>query len=285
MSRHIITLYPTNTHLINSLRNALCQRDLAVQQGAQPHIQVTGNRQQLLDCVRATLKDAECSDWSFFIRREDEYYCQKRLVVFDMDATLVVNETLDELAKAVEIDEQVATLTAAAMQGAIDFKTSLTRRVALLAGVSLTHAVRVRDAMQLQSGAIALLNALHDHNIKTALVSGGFDFFARPIATQLGIDYVCVNSLVSAHNTLTGEVVQPIIDGEAKRAFVNQIMTKEQLTADQVCAIGDGANDLLMLEDVGLGVAFCGKPLLRSRIANQLNIPDLAQLIEPICRN
>lgn len=191
------------------------------------------------------------------------YRRNRRLVVFDMDSTLIRQEVIDELAHEAGAGATVAAITEAAMRGEIDFSESLKQRVATLKGLEQSVLERVAERLTLTEGAERLIKTLRMLGYKTAVISGGFSFFGERLKTQLGLDYVYANELTIAQGRLTGEVSGTIIDGERKAKLLAQIATEEHIALEQVIAVGDGANDLPMLRLAGLGIAFHAKPLVQ----------------------
>ena len=186
------------------------------------------------------------------------------LFVTDMDSTLINIECIDEIADMQGLKREVAAITEAAMQGEIDFRESLTRRVALLAGLPETALAEVFDhRLQLNAGAERLLQGLQRAGIRTVLVSGGFTYFTERLKARLGFDHAYANELELIDGKLTGKVVGDIIDGEAKAAHLERVRDELGLKPEQVIAAGDGANDIPMLRAAGFGVAFRAKPVLR----------------------
>jgi phosphoserine phosphatase len=197
--------------------------------------------------------------------QEDNIFRRSRqLVVFDMDSTLIDAEVIDELAVEAGMGEQVAAITEAAMRGEVDFKQSFVQRVALLEGLSEGVLQTVAKRLRLNDGAEYLLKSLNQLGFKTAIVSGGFTFFARHLQKQLGVDYVYANELDVVKGVVTGNVVGEIIDGQRKAEILVEIANKLGLSLEQVIAVGDGANDLAMLNIAGLGIAFRAKPLVKA---------------------
>jgi len=186
------------------------------------------------------------------------------LFVTDMDSTLINIECIDEIADMQGLKTQVAAITEAAMLGEIDFRESLTRRVALLAGLPESALEEVYiHRLQLNRGAERLLRGLQRAGIRTLLVSGGFTYFTERLKLRLGFDHAFANELEVADGRLTGRVVGEIVDGEAKARHLLRIRDELGLQPQQVIAAGDGANDIPMLEAAGFGVAFHPKPALR----------------------
>jgi phosphoserine phosphatase len=188
----------------------------------------------------------------------------RRLVVFDMDSTLIDAEVIDELAYEAGVGEQVAAITEAAMQGELDFKQSFTQRVGLLKGLSADVLQSVAERLVLNEGAEHLISTLRKLGYKTAIVSGGFTFFGQHLQKRLGVDYVYANQLDIENGYVTGRVTGGIIDGQRKAELLRQIAAQEGLRLEQVIAVGDGANDLPMLSIAGLGIAFRAKPLVKA---------------------
>ena len=197
--------------------------------------------------------------------QEDNIFRRSRqLVVFDMDSTLIDAEVIDELAVEAGVGDQVAAITEAAMRGEVDFKQSFVQRVALLEGLSEGVLQTVAKRLRLNDGAEYLLKSLKQLGFKTAIVSGGFTFFGRYLQKQLGVDYVYANELDVVKGVVTGNVVGEIIDGQRKAEILVEIANKLGLSLEQVIAVGDGANDLAMLNIAGLGIAFRAKPLVKA---------------------
>ncbi|KAJ2658055.1 Phosphoserine phosphatase [Coemansia sp. RSA 1200] len=206
---------------------------------------------------------------------------QKRLVVFDMDSTLIQQEVIDEIARATGIEEQVAAITESAMQGEIDFQESLARRVALLEGTPVEALEAVKRSLLFTDGAHYLCRALKNAGFKLAVISGGFLPLARYVKTELGLDYAFANQLkVTADGKrLTGETVGPVVDATRKAELLEVIAQAEGIAIDQVVAVGDGANDLLMLAKASLGIAFNAKPRVQQQAGARINQKSLATIL------
>ena len=204
--------------------------------------------------------------------QEDNVYRRnRRLVAFDMDSTLVQHEIIDELAAAAGVGEEVAAITAATMAGEIDFRDSFARRLKLLKGLRSAVLDEVAARLTFTEGAERLVTNLKSLGYKIAILSGGFTFFARILQKQLNIDYVYANELEIVDGVLTGEVVGEIVDGRRKAALLQQIACQENISLEQVIAVGDGANDLPMLNVAGLGIAFHAKPLVREEARQSIS--------------
>ena len=204
-------------------------------------------------------------------QRESIYRRNRRLVAFDMDSTLIQAEVIDELAKLHGVGEQVSAITAAAMRGELDFRQSLTRRVGLLRGLGAQRLQDLLHSVPLAEGAERLISTLKALGYKTAILSGGFNFFGRHLQSRLGIDYVFANDLEIENNALTGRLASEIVDGSRKAELLERIAKKENISLDQVVAVGDGANDLPMLNIAGMGIAFHAKPLVRQSANHALS--------------
>jgi phosphoserine phosphatase len=196
-------------------------------------------------------------------QRDSLFRRNRRLAVFDMDSTLIQAEVIDELAKAAGVGEKVAAITERAMHGELDFRASFKERLALLKGLPESVLEEVGASLQLTEGAETLFAELKRLGYKTAILSGGFSYFARQLQQKLGIDYVYANELQIVDGKLTGVAVEPIVDAQRKADLLQELAAKEGLRLEQTIAVGDGANDLPMLGQAGLGVAFRAKPLVK----------------------
>jgi phosphoserine phosphatase len=198
-----------------------------------------------------------------------------RLAVMDMDSTLVRIEVIDELARAHGVVEQVSRITERAMQGELDYDTSLRLRLGLLKGLPLSVLESLAAALPLQDGAEALVSGLRRAGVSTAVVSGGFDVAARALAARLGIDFVLSNVLEVKDGRLTGEVAGQVVNGAVKATTLQRLAAGAGLSRAQVLAVGDGANDIPMLQAAGLGVAFRAKPRVRAAAGAALDVSGL----------
>nr|WP_092568072.1 phosphoserine phosphatase SerB [Aidingimonas halophila] len=202
-----------------------------------------------------------------------------RLVCFDMDSTLIKAEVIDELARCHGVYDQVAAVTERAMQGELDFQQSFRARMATLRGLDESVLIDIADNLPLMEGVERLMRNLKRLGYRTAIVSGGFTYFARHLQSRLGFDDIHANELVIDDGRVTGGVQEPIVDAERKAELLCAIAEREGLTLDQVVAVGDGANDLKMLASSGMGVAFHAKPLVREQASYSIATLGLDALL------
>jgi phosphoserine phosphatase len=188
---------------------------------------------------------------------------KRRLFVFDMDSTLIQAEVIDELAKLAGVGEQVAAVTASAMRGEIDFKQSFTHRIALLRGLPESKVRDLIGQIPLTPGIERLFKEFHARGVRTAIASGGFTFVARYLQERLGVDHVHTNELHIVDGHVSGSVSGEIVDATRKAELLREIAREEGISLEQTVAVGDGANDLKMLEAAGTGIAYHAKPVLR----------------------
>jgi phosphoserine phosphatase len=212
-------------------------------------------------------------------QRESIYRRNRRLFAFDMDSTLIQAEIIDELAKFHGVGEQVSAITAAAMRGELDFRQSFSRRVALLRGLPESKLRQVLQSVPLAEGAERLIQTVKSLGYKTAVLSGGFTFFGRHLQKRLGLDYLFANELEINSGVVTGQVAGEIVDGNKKAALLRTLAEKENISLDQVVAVGDGANDLPMLNLAGMGIAFHAKPLVRQSAGHAVSHLGLDSLL------
>jgi phosphoserine phosphatase len=201
------------------------------------------------------------------LQKMEAYRKNKRLVFFDMDSTLVDMEIIDEMAQRAGVFKEVARITEKARRGDIDFEEALIQRVALLKGLKVEELEKIRNEMKLSEGAEDLVETLKRLGYKLGLVSGGFDYFSDFLREKLGLDFSYANQLEIKNGALTGKVLGKIVDNTYKAKIVHMVASREGVLLDQTVAIGDGANDVLMLGQAGLGIAYNAKERLM-RAAN-----------------
>lgn len=216
-------------------------------------------------------------DISFHV--DNIYRKNRKLVVFDMDSTLIQAEVIVELAKLVGAGREVDRITEAAMRGEMDFKQSFRKRVALLKGIRREQLAKVSEELPLTDGADLVTKTLKGLGYKLGILSGGFTFVGEYLKEKLGFDYMFANELDIRDGVVTGEVVGEIVDGQKKAALLRQLAQRENISLEQTIAVGDGANDLPMISIAGLGVAFNAKPLVRQKASNAISSVGLDGLL------
>ncbi len=222
----------------------------------------------------AALCEASKLDFAFI--PEDRHLADFKLLVMDMDSTLITIETIDELADLIGIKPQVAAITEQAMRGEIEYNESLQRRVALLKGLDESALKRVYDErLKLSPGADVLLAAAKKHGIKTLLVSGGFTYVTNLLKPRLGLDYTYSNTLGIANGKLTGEVIGRIVNADAKRDELLRVSASLGIQREQIIGMGDGANDLKFMAECGVSVAYHAKPIVRGQTTHAINFGGL----------
>jgi phosphoserine phosphatase len=205
------------------------------------------------------------------IQVDDVFRRNRRMVAFDMDSTLIQIEVINELAAAAGVGDEVAAITREAMNGKIEFKEALRRRLRPLKGLPTSVLDDIIDRLPITDGAERLIRTLKTLGYKTAILSGGFTYVGDYLQQRFGIDHVHANVLASKDGVLTGEVDGPIVDGQRKAELLRELADKEGIRLEQVIAVGDGANDLPMLEAAGLGIAFHAKPTVKASAEQALS--------------
>ena len=204
---------------------------------------------------------------------------RKRLLIADMDSTIITSETLDELADFAGLKDRIAAITARAMNGELDFKAALRERVGMLRGLPVAALERTWQRVRLTPGARELVATMRAHGAYTALVSGGFSFFTSRVAAMCGFDEHRSNTLLDDGTALTGYVAEPILDRDTKLDTLAQLAAERALSLAATLAVGDGANDLDMLRAAGLGVAFRAKPVVAAEARARVDHADLRALL------
>jgi phosphoserine phosphatase len=230
-------------------------------------------------CKDDLKKKCERLGLDVFIQELGRSRKEKRLIVFDMDMTIVDFEIINKLAGFVGVDEEVKTITERAMNGEMDFKESLRQRVRLLKGTPLSTLEEIAGDLQLTPGSEELIHHLKELGYKIALISGGFTYFTDVLKERLGFDYTFANELEIRDGVLTGEIKGDIIDAEAKGRIIYYLAELERISPDNIVAVGDGANDCLMIKNAGLGVAFNAKEILKKVSDGSLSRENLLGLL------
>lgn len=230
--------------------------------------------------LREKLRDVgDKLDIDIIVQPESIFRWRKRLIVFDMDGTIVDGEIIDELAKAAGVGEEVMKLTNKGMKGKIDFEESLRKRVNLLKGLPVDVLDEIKNNMRLTPGSEELINSLKSMGYKLALISGGFTYFTDALKERLGFDYTYANELVIKDGVVTGELSGRIIDPRRKAEILNELARKEGISKDEIVAIGDGANDQIMLKNAGLGIAFNAKEILKKEADGSITKKNIRGLL------
>ena len=260
----VATKHGLNIDHINRLSGRIHLNTIHDQVKACVEFSVRGNPKDLAELRSEFLELSQSLDMDIAFQTDNMYRRNRRLVCFDMDSTLIETEVIDELAKKAGVGDQVTVVTEAAMQGEIDFAESFKQRVALLKGLHETVLREIAESLPLTEGAENLVSNLKRAGYKTAILSGGFIYFGDYLKRKLGIDYVFANALDIDNGEVTGKVVEPVIDGHKKADLLRLLAQQENISLEQVIAVGDGANDLPMLSVAGLGIAFKAKPLVKA---------------------
>ena len=275
----VVSQHGLNIDGINRLSGRIPLGELPALSKACVEFSVRGPLQDSGLFRRDLLEVAGALDVDLAFQQDTMYRRNRRLVVFDMDSTLIEAEVIDELARVAGVGEQVSAITERAMRGEIDFSESFRTRVALLKGLAEGALAQVASELKVTEGAEHLLATLHTLGYKTAIVSGGFTYFARYLQARLGIDYIHANELDIAGGKVTGEVVGTIVDGARKAELLRQLAAEQNIDLQQVIAVGDGANDLPMLSIAGLGIAFRAKPLVQQSAEQSISTLGLDAIL------
>ena len=210
---------------------------------------------------------------------DNVYRRNRRLVCFDMDSTLIQTEVIVELAKRAGVGEQVETITESAMRGEIDFNQSFEQRIKLLKGLDESVMKEIAENLPITEGAERLFHNLKKYGFRTAILSGGFTYFGKYLQRKFDIDYVFAYELEIKEGKLTGKYIGPIVNGEMKAELLRKLAFKEDIHLDQVIAVGDGANDLPMLNCAGLGIAFHAKPKVKENAQHSISTTGLDSIL------
>ncbi len=242
-------------------------------------LSASGTPKDVQDMRRSFMEISQQTGIDISFHVDNIYTRNRKLVVFDMDSTLISVEVIDELAALAGVGSEVAAITESAMRGEIDFKESFRRRVALLKGLEVDKLTGINERLPLAEGAEIVTKTLKGLGYKLGILSGGFTFVGEFLKEKLGFDYVYANTLDIVAGKVSGEVVGEIIDGEKKAELLKMIAQKENINLEQTIAVGDGANDLPMISLAGLGVAFHAKPIVREKAGNTISSVGLDGLL------
>ncbi len=204
-------------------------------------------------------------------QKDNIYRRNRRLICFDMDSTLIQTEVIVELAREAGVGEEVYEITEAAMRGDLNFNESFIKRISLLEGLDESVMQKVAERLPITDGAERLISSLKKFGYKTAILSGGFNYFGHYLQGKMGIDYVYSNELEIIDGKLTGKHIGEIVDGDRKASILKELAKKEGIQLEQVIAVGDGANDLPMINLAGLGIAFHAKPLVKENAEHSIS--------------
>lgn len=221
--------------------------------------------------LRTQFKELATTGLDFSFQKDNIYRKNRRLICFDMDSTLIQTEVIDELAVRAGVGDEVKAITSSAMRGEIDFKESFAKRVSLLKGLDESVMVDIAQNLPFTKGLDRLMRTLKIAGYKTAILSGGFTYFANHIKNRYNIDYIYANNLEIVNGKLTGHFLGEVVDATRKVELLKELAKKEGISTEQTIVIGDGANDLPMILEAGLGVAFHAKPKVQREAPNLIN--------------
>ncbi len=233
----------------------------------------------LKDVKEKLLKTSNDHQVDVAFLKDNIFRRSKRLIVFDMDSTLIQAEVIDELAEAHGVGAEIKAVTEAAMNGEIDFDQSLKQRVSKLKGLKTEVLKQVLDTLPLTPGVHEFIKTIKSLGYKVAVISGGFTYFAEALKEQLGLDYAFANELDVKDGVLTGEIVGSVVNAEQKATLLKLIAQQESISLEQVVAIGDGANDLPMLATAGLGIAFHAKDIVKEKAEQHMSHGPMTSIL------
>ena len=275
----VVSRHGLNIDGINRLSGRIPLGELPALSKACVEFTVRGPLQDSAAFRRDLLEVAGALEVDLAFQQDNMYRRNRRLVAFDMDSTLIEAEVIDELATLAGVGAQVSAITERAMRGEIDFSESFRARVALLKGLEEGALQQVASELKISEGAEHLIATLRTLGYKTAILSGGFTYFARYLQARLGMDYVYANELDIADGVVTGNIKGTIVDGARKAELLRQLSQEEGIDLQQVIAVGDGANDLPMLSIAGLGIAFRAKPLVKKSAEQSISTLGLDAIL------
>ena len=275
----VISENKLNIDSITRLTGRISLKEPQINPRACVQMSVSGTPLDILDMRRKFMEISQKAAIDISFHVDNIYRRNRKLVVFDMDSTLIQAEVIVELAKLAGVGDQVDRITEAAMRGEIDFKESFRQRVALLKGLEEEKLLHLIEKLPLTDGADLVVKTLKGLGYKIGILSGGFRFVGEYLKDKLGIDYLYANELDIKDGVITGEVVGDIVDGEMKALLLRKLADQENIALEQTIAVGDGANDLPMISIAGLGVAFNAKPVVRQKAANAISSVGLDGLL------
>lgn len=275
----VVSRHGLNIDGINRLSGRIPLGELPALSKACVEFSVRGLLQDVDAFRRDLLETAGVLEVDLAFQEDNMYRRNRRLVAFDMDSTLIEAEVIDELASLAGVGEQVSAITERAMRGEMDFSESFRARVALLQGLEEGALQQVANQLKITEGAEHLIATLRTLGYKTAILSGGFTYFAQHLQNRLGMDYVYANELDIVDGVVSGNIKGVIVDGARKAELLRQLAREEDIDLQQVIAVGDGANDLPMLSIAGLGIAFRAKPLVKQSAEQSISTLGLDAIL------